>query len=234
MSGWVFRALGLLPARARRGVMVALPLLLLATVVAAFALAPSGPGMSSRPAASSARLLPPSSTTATQTGARPARPTAGPGQSPAAQWAGQSHRPRKRPGAATRRRPARGPVSEQPPAPSPRGAEGMMLAVARRFAVAYMPYQIGRLPLWARTAIKVTCTPGFAHYLLAQPVQPTPLQAAHPKTVETYRVASVEPAGTPDTVAVSYVSQQASADTGEFLLRLVKEHGRWLVAHLEA
>jgi hypothetical protein len=35
-------------------------------------------------------------------------------------------------------------------------------------------------------------------------------------------------------VAVSYVSEQDSADTGEFLVRLVKEHGRWLVVALEA
>jgi hypothetical protein len=110
----------------------------------------------------------------------------------------------------------------------------MMLAAARRFAVAYMPYQVGRLPRWARTAIEQTSTPEFARYLLAQPAQLTPLQAAHPKTIETYRVASVEPAGAPDTVAVNYVSEQDSADTGEFLLRLVKVHGRWLVARLEA
>jgi hypothetical protein len=110
----------------------------------------------------------------------------------------------------------------------------MMLEVARRFAVAYMPYQVGRLPRWARTAIEQRSTPAFARYLLAQPAQLTPLQAAHPKTIETYRVASVEPAGAPDTVAVNYVSEQDSADTGEFLLRLVKVHGRWLVAHLEA
>jgi hypothetical protein len=35
-------------------------------------------------------------------------------------------------------------------------------------------------------------------------------------------------------VAVSYVSKQDSADTGEFALRLVSEPGRWLVARLEA
>ena len=109
-----------------------------------------------------------------------------------------------------------------------------MLAVARRFAIAYMPYQVGRLPRWARTAIERTCTPAFARYLLVQPAQPTPLQAAHPKAIETYRVASVEPAGTPDTMAVNYISEQDSADTGEFLLRLVKDHGGWLVAALEA
>ena len=93
-----------------------------------------------------------------------------------------------------------------------------MLAVARRFAIAYMPYQVGRLPPWARTAIYRTCTPAFARYLLAQPAQPTPLQAAHPNAIESYRVASVEPAGAPDTVAVSHVSAQDSADTGEFAL----------------
>jgi hypothetical protein len=110
----------------------------------------------------------------------------------------------------------------------------MMLAVARSFAVAYMPYQVGRLPQWARTAIEETCTPAFARYLLDQPAQLTPLQAAHPKTIETYRVASVEPAGAPETVAVNYVAEQDSADTGEFVLRLVSEDGRWLVARLEA
>ena len=109
-----------------------------------------------------------------------------------------------------------------------------MLAVARRFAVAYMPYQVGRLPGWAWAAIKATCTPAFARYLLDQPAQLTPLQAAHPKTIETHRVASVEPVGAPDSVLVSYVSKQDSADTGEFVLRLVSEHGHWLVARLEA
>lgn len=109
-----------------------------------------------------------------------------------------------------------------------------MLAVARRFAVAYMAYQVGRLPGWARRAIERTCTPAFAHYLLAQPPRPTALHAAHPKTTETYRVAGLEPAAATDTVVVSYASEQDSADGGELLLRLVREHGRWLVASLEA
>ena len=109
-----------------------------------------------------------------------------------------------------------------------------MLAVARRFAVAYMPYQVGRLPGWVRTAFARTCTPAFARYLLGQPARPTALQAAHPEAVETYRVAGVELAGTPDAIVVSYVSEQDSADTGALLLRLVREHGRWLVASLEA
>ena len=37
-----------------------------------------------------------------------------------------------------------------------------MLAVAARFATAYMPYQVGRLTGWARAAIERTCTPAFA------------------------------------------------------------------------
>ena len=109
-----------------------------------------------------------------------------------------------------------------------------MLAVARQFAVAYMPYQVGRLPGWARTEFLRTCTPAFGRYLLAQPARPTALQAAQPKAIETYMVANVESAGAPDTVAVSYVSEQDRADRGELLLRLVREHGRWLVASMEA
>ena len=54
-----------------------------------------------------------------------------------------------------------------------------MLAVARRFAAAYMPYQVGRLPDWARAAIKRTCAPAFADYLLARPAEESPLLSAH-------------------------------------------------------
>ena len=113
----------------------------------------------------------------------PARPAPPPqtGQSHVAARAGQRVSAQRERSRAAHRPPVRGPVSEQPPAPAPRSAEGMMLAVARRFAIAYMPYQVGRLPRWARTAIERTCTPAFARYLLAQPARLTPLQAAHPK-----------------------------------------------------
>ena len=93
-----------------------------------------------------------------------------------------------------------------------------MLAVARRFAAAYMPYQVGRLPGWARAAINRTCTPEFAHYLLARPAEPSPLLSAHPNDAETSRVASVNLAVGAHRVSVSYVSQQDRADTGAFLL----------------
>jgi hypothetical protein len=108
-----------------------------------------------------------------------------------------------------------------------------MLTVPRRFALAYMPYQIGRLPHWARAAIARTCTPGFARYLLAHPARQTPLLAAHPDDVETYRVASVNLAAGANRAAVSYVSTQDPADTGAFLLTLAKRHGRWLIARLD-
>ena len=228
----LLRAVERLPVGARRGLMVALLLLLLAAVVTAFALAPTGAGVSSRPAGSSARLLPPFPTTATRAAGRPPRAGIENARRPAART-GPSQRARQHP-SAIHRRPARGPVSEQPPPPPPRSTEGTMLAVARWFAVAYMYYQVGRLPGWARTAINATCTPAFARDLLDQPAQLTPLQAAHHKGIETYRVASVEPAGAPDTVVVSYVSEQDSADTGEFVLKLASEHGHWLVARLEA
>ncbi len=108
-----------------------------------------------------------------------------------------------------------------------------MLAVAKRFAAAYMPYQVGRLRGWARTAIKRTCTPAFAHYLLSRPAEQSPLLSAHPTDAETYRVASVNLAAGSNRVSVSYVSEQDPADTGAFLLTFAHRHGRWLVAALE-
>ncbi len=108
-----------------------------------------------------------------------------------------------------------------------------MLAVTARFAAAYMPYQIGRLPGWARAAIKRTCTPALAHYLLSRPAEQSPLLSAHPTDAEAYRVASVNLAAGSNRVSVSYVSEQDRADTGAFLLTLAHRYSRWLVAGLE-
>jgi hypothetical protein len=108
-----------------------------------------------------------------------------------------------------------------------------MLAVARRFALAYTPYQIGRLPHLARGAITRTCTPAFARYLLAHPARQTPLLAARPHDVETYRVVSVNLAAGVNRVSVSYVSVEDPADTGAFGVTLAKRRGRWLVAGLD-
>ena len=108
-----------------------------------------------------------------------------------------------------------------------------MLIVARQFALAYMPYEIGRLPPWARATITRTCTPAFARYLLGHPARETRLLAAHPNDVETYRVVSVNLAAGANQAAVSYVSAQDRADTGAFLLTLARRRGRWLVAGLD-
>ena len=70
---------------------------------------------------------------------------------------------------------------------------GEMLAVARAFAVAYMPYQVGRLPGWVRAAIRRTCSRGFADYLLSRPAEQSPLLSAHPNDAETYRVIERQP-----------------------------------------
>jgi hypothetical protein len=108
-----------------------------------------------------------------------------------------------------------------------------MLAVAGRFAAAYMPYQVGRLPGWARAAIKRTCTPAFAQYLLSRPAEQSPLLSAHPRDAETYRVVSVNLATGTNRVSVSYVSEQDRADSGAFLVTLTRRSGRWSVDGLE-
>jgi hypothetical protein len=168
------------PLWARRGLMIALPLVLLGVLVAGFALAPTP----STRHTSAIRLLPPSR-------ARLSRPTAASTEATASTL--PSRTPRfLGPG-------ARGGVGNPDRPPSPRSPAGAMLAVAARFAAAYMPYQIGRLPTWARAAIKRTCTPAFARYLLARPAEQSAMLSAHPKAAETSRVAtaiSSEPAAT--------------------------------------
>ncbi len=107
------------------------------------------------------------------------------------------------------------------------------LVVARRFSVAYMPYQIGRLSRSVRVTIEQTCTPAFARFLLQNPVRLPPSLLAHPKDIEVYRVANVNP-GPGDEIAVNFVSEQLSSDTGAFLLSMTSAHGRWLVSALHA
>jgi len=205
------------PVWARRGLMIALPLLLFGVLVAGFALAPT-PGSRH---ASPIHLLPPSRP-------RPSRPRA---PTTAGTAATASTLPSRTPRSLGRGAPGGVGNPERPP--SPRSPAGAMLAVAKRFATAYMPYQVGRLPGWARAAIKRTCTPAFAHYLLSRPAEQSPRLSAHPTDAETYRVASVNLAAGSNRVSVSYVSEQDRADTGAFLLTLAHRHGRWLVAALE-
>ena len=223
MTAAARRALDRAPILAKRGLMLAVPLLLVGVLVAGFALAPTPAG---RPASRRprARLLPParapgprspvaapqtSQTTAHSVTARPERPIS----------ARSGH--------------AGGRVGDPERPPSPHSSSGEMLAVARAFAVAYMPYQVGRLPGWVRAAIKRTCSREFADYLLSRPAEQSPLLSAHPNDAESYRVTSVNLAAGTDRVSVSWVAEQDRADTGAFLLTLTRRYGRWLVDGLE-
>lgn len=107
------------------------------------------------------------------------------------------------------------------------------LAVARRFSDAYMAYQVARLSPRVGETIKQTCTPAFARSLLSHPVVLPPALIAHPRYLEVFRVASVNP-GPDGQVSVSYVSEQLRSDTGAFLLRLTRRAGRWLISSLDA
>ena len=217
MSARPRSALDRVPVWARRGLMIALPLVLFAVLIAGFALAPSPAirhvsGIGLLPPSRGRRSSPPAATTVST------EATASPRTSRIPRFLG--------PGAP-------GGVGDPERPPSPRSPAGAMLAVAAQFAAAYMPYQVGRLPGWARAAIKRTCTPAFAHYLLSRPAEQSPLLSAHPTDAETYRIASVNLAPGSNRASVSYVSQQDPADTGAFLLTLAHHHGRWLVAALE-
>ena len=201
--------------------MIAVPLLLVGVLVAGFALAPTpATRQAGRPTASDG-LLPPSR----------ARLPRLPAPTPVSAEARASTRPSRT--QRLRGLGARGGVGDPERPPSPRSSVGAMLALARRFAAAYMPYQVGRAPGWARVAIRRTCTPGFAHYLLSRPAEPSPLLSAHPTNAETYRVASVNLAAGSNRVSVRYVSEQDPADTGAFQLTLTRRGSGWLVAGLE-
>jgi hypothetical protein len=221
MIGRLLSAMDRQPLRARRGVVA--PLLLLGVVVAAFALALTGPGTSSRRATARDLLLPPGESSvraatpppaATQLplrprgaqasgGARPPRSTDARGVG-LGTWSGRFH-----------------PVA---------GGAGCSRSRGGSRSPTYRTRS--GFPGWARSGIRRTCTPTFARYLLAHPAQLSPLLAAHPKAVEIYRVVSVMRAPGANTVQVNYVAEQDSADTGAFVVMLVNLRGRWLVADL--
>jgi len=213
------------PILATRGVMLAVPVLLVGVLVAGFALAPSPAGRPADRGAVGVGVLPP----ARAPGPRPLVQAA-----PTTQATAHSVTARPEQPSSARSVHADEPVGDPERPPSPRSSLAQMLAIARAFAVAYMPYQLGRLPGWARAAITNTCTPAFAHYLLDRPAEQPPLLSAHPKDAETYRVASVNLAAGSNRVSVSYVSEQDPADTGAFQLTLAHRRGRWLIAGLEA
>ena len=102
----------------------------------------------------------------------------------------------------------------------------------RRFADAYLDYQAARLTPQVAAMLRQTATPALARYLLARSPQLDARQLADPRTVELFRVASVNDAG-PGAFAVSYVSAELSSDTGMFLVRVTRAKGRWLVSAIE-
>jgi hypothetical protein len=122
----------------------------------------------------------------------------------------------------------RQPSEVREPGPGPSRA----VAAVRRFADAYMDYQVARLTTQARHTLVRTATPALSRYLLARPAQLGAEQLASPGTVEVFRVASVNDAG-PGTFAISYVSAELSSDTGMFLVRVARAGGRWLVSAIE-
>ena len=131
---------------------------------------------------------------------------------------------------ASRRQPEarRRPSDVREPGPGPPGA----LAAVRRFADAYMDYQAARLTPQVAAMLRQIATPALARYLLARSPQLDAQQLADPRTVELFRVASVNDAG-PGAFAVSYVSAELSSDTGMFLVRVTRAKGRWLVSAIE-
>ena len=165
MSARPRSALDRVPVWARRGVMIALPLV---------SVWGAGRRVSPRPHPSHPPRQPNRASTSI---AGPTLPPARPDPvSTEATASARPGRPRRFLGTG-----ARGGLGDPERPPSPRSPAGAMLAVAARFAAAYMPYQIGRLPGWARAAaMERTCTPAFAHYLLSRPAEQSPLQSAHP------------------------------------------------------
>jgi len=212
------------PVLARRWVLLAVPLLLVGALVAGFALAPAPVGRRASRRTASDGILPP----ARAPGPRPPVAVA---QTTETTAHSATARPERRIG--TRGARAGEGVENPERPPSPRSSSGEMLAAARAFAVAYMSYQVGRLPGWVRAAITRTCSREFADFLLSRPAEPSPLLSAHPQDAETYRVVSVNLATGTDRVSVSWVSEQDRTDTGAFLLTLTRRNGRWLVDGLE-
>lgn len=127
-----------------------------------------------------------------------------------------------------------------PPPPSAAAPRSRaIVGVARRFASAYLLYQIGRAPRSVQQAIRETCTPSFAQLLLSQPVnipaaqrrsafdQPTALESV------TYTgPASLGP-GPPVQIVVARYRTVAHANVGgQLTIELAASHGAWRVSSL--
>lgn len=126
-----------------------------------------------------------------------------------------------------------------PPPPSPGTPRSQaILRVARRFANAYVQYQIGRDTAAIDRAIRETCTPTFARLLLSQPVSIPRAQqrsvAARP--AEVTRVLYTGPAslgpGPPVQIVLARYREVAPSRIGGQLTIEVTGGGRWRVSGL--
>jgi hypothetical protein len=123
-----------------------------------------------------------------------------------------------------------------PDAPLPRAsAWPPVLVVARRFAAAYLRYQVGELGSAVRQAIAGTCTPAFAAQLLSH--RPSLPPGTRPDQVR-QRLVAVAPLERLPGAAVTLVTVRAAGPSraaSAFELRLVRAPSRprgWRVARM--
>lgn len=126
-----------------------------------------------------------------------------------------------------------------PPPPSPATPRSQaILRVARRFANAYVQYQIGRSSTAINQAIRQTCTPSFARVLLSQPVS-IPRAQQHGLSARTTAVtrviytgpASLGPGSPVHIVLARYRAIGYSTITGQLTIEVTGSR-RWRVSGL--
>jgi hypothetical protein len=106
-----------------------------------------------------------------------------------------------------------------------------LLAVARRFADAYVRYQTGELTPEVRRELDATCTAAFARFLVSQPVRVPPGQHLAPEHVTSVIFAAGRKAN------ASWVATRAPAGqprSGAVQITLTLRRGRWLVTGARA
>jgi hypothetical protein len=127
------------------------------------------------------------------------------------------------------------------PAPrSPRRPRARtILRVARRFADAYLRYQIGEHPPAVKRTFVATCTPSFAHLLTAQPARIPDGQRRNPayQPGELTRVAytgqaSLGPRPPEQIVIATYHTIGHPSVRGQLTVHLIGSGGSWRVADL--
>jgi hypothetical protein len=126
------------------------------------------------------------------------------------------------------------------PPPSPRGLRTRtILHVARRFADAYLRYQIGQHPPAVKRTLVATCTPSFAHLLIAQPARIPDGQRRNPayQPAELTRVtytgqASLRPGPPEQIVIATYHTIRHPSVRGQLTVHLTESGRGWRVADL--